>query len=190
MMFGAASLLGTDPLLQQVSDQPSVFDQAVSQYPILSRSGLAYTKSPGGNGNLLEFWPPNEQGSPSYQRPAELPIDKPGVQVFSDQVRPIDILGDAVSHHLVNTDPTLKKVYSAFENSITPDQEKILQQQYQYAQQNEGETRDFSTWKDMTGLPAMFRGYPFQQWPQEFNQKVYTPKQMQLLDKMMEYLQQ
>jgi hypothetical protein len=182
-----APMLASDA---QSAEQPTLLDQAHQQYPVLKDLGLQYKKSPTDpNGNMLEFWPPGEPGSPDRPRPPEFDIKKPGVEVYSDKVRPIDILGDVVSHHLTEKDPTISKVYSAFEQSITPQQEQMLAQQYEHAKKNEGEKRPFEEWKDKTGIPAFFRGHPFQQWPAEFNQQVYTPQQMQLLDRMMNYLQ-
>jgi hypothetical protein len=171
--------------IQNVSDVPSPMADAIQKYPILNKLGIKGV--PGkANGNVLEFWPPGEKGG-DVPRPSNLPIDVPGIEV-GPNARPIDILGDVVSHHLVKTDSTIKKIYSTFSSSITPQQENILASQYKWAVKNNGEKRDFNTWRDVSGLPALFRGYPFQQWPDNFNKKVYTPKQMQLLDHMMQYL--
>lgn len=72
---------------------------------------------------------------------------------------------------------------------MTPQQNAILQDQYDYAQKNEGETGSFDDWKDRAGMPGFFRGYTFQQWPKDFNDKAYTPEQRQKLDKLMNYFQ-
>jgi hypothetical protein len=40
----------------------------------------------------------------------------------------------------------------------------------------------------MTGLPAYFRGYAFKQWPDEFNERAYTPEQREMFDRMMNQL--
>lgn len=192
--------IGGGGFLQQLDQQqltgmarpdqaPSVMDQAQQQYPALKALGLQFKQSPPDqNGNKLEYWPPGEGGTPDRPRPQEFDLKKPGVEVYGNKARPIDILGDVVSHHMIETDPTISRVYSAFEKSVTPQQEQLLAQQYQYAQQHSGENRSFEVWKDKTGLPAFFRGHPFQQWPAEFNQQVYTPQQTQLLDGMMNYL--
>jgi hypothetical protein len=193
MQFGAA------PVLQQieeqrlaqmtpVADQPNVFDSAVQQYPVLKELGLVYKRTPRDDGGLLEFWPPGEPGGDYSTRPKEFPLNSPGVEVYSDKVRPIDILGDVVSHHLVETDPTIKRVYGAFEKSVTPEQEAMLRKQYDYARENQRETRPYEDWRERTGMPGFFRGHPFQQWPDEFNQQVYTPEQIKLLDAMMQRL--
>lgn len=188
---GTPSPFGLSNRPVPVADQPSSFDLASQQYPILKKLGIQFKSSigQGKSGNLLEFWKPGEPGDKSSPRPGDIPLKSPGVEVFSDKVRPIDILGDVVSHHLMETDPKIKKTYDVFEKSLTPRQESVLQHQYEYAQQNQDEKRPFDEWRKETGLPAMFRGYAFQQWPDEFNQKVYTPEQIKLFDTMMQYLQ-
>lgn len=189
MMFPTFGLAGqNNPILIGDAAQPDAVAQAMKQYPILNGIGLRAVNGQRG-GNVLEFWPPGEPGSSDYARPSGLDLGAPGVEV-GPKARPIDILADVVSHHLVNTDPGLKRAYSTFVNSVTPEQEQMLRNQYQYAKQSFGEKRNFDTWKEVSGLPAFFRGYPFQQWPAEFNQRAYTPQQTQLLDAMMRYLQQ
>jgi hypothetical protein len=173
---------------QPVADQTSVFDQAMQSYPALKDLGLVYKKNPRSDGPLLEFWPAGEPGAPDNPRPKDIPLNKPGVEVYSDKVRPIDILGDVVSHHLIEADPKIKSVYGAFQKSITPEQESMLREQYDHARANEGEERSYDQWRERSGLPAFFRGHPFQQWPEDFNQRVYTPEQMKLLDAMMQHL--
>ncbi|MDE2105179.1 MAG: hypothetical protein KGL39_48575, partial [Patescibacteria group bacterium] len=137
-----------------------------------------------------EFWPPGETGSKSTPRPTSIPLNSPGITVYSDKVRPIDILGDTVSHYLVNTNPTYQKFYKDFADSVTPQQEKMLKDQYNWAIVHEGEKRPYAEWRKVSGLPAYFRGYAFKQWPDEFNQKNYTPGQRKLLDQMIQDLSQ
>ena len=159
--------------LPEVSNSaaPNVFEQAVSQWPVLKSIGAVSKFSPGqGDQNMLEFWPPGEGGSP-------------------DSPRPSDVLGDVVSHFLVKQDPVIAATYEQFTKSLGPEQQTILQEQYKYAIANEGEKRPFQEWLQSTGLPAYFRGYAFQQWPAEFNEKAYTPEQRQMFDQMMQYLQ-
>lgn len=182
--------------MQQGKMAPSVIDQAMSQYPILQGAGITGTmspnldngKDPNQGGGYLEFYPPGETGTEGYPRPQALPLNSPGVEVRSAKTRPIDVLGDVVSHHMVNTDPKLSGYYQQFQNSLTPDQHARLQDQYQYAQANQGEARPYDEWAKASGLPGYFRGYAFQQWPDEFNAKAYTPEQRGMFDEMMGYL--
>jgi hypothetical protein len=175
------------PIPQQA---PNVFAQAQQQYPILNNRDILYKFSPSQRPEQLEAWPPQETGTPDSPRPSEFPVGKYGIEVYNPQTRPIDILGDVVSHFLVNTDPRIKDYYSRFSASISPQQEARLRDQYQWSRLHEGERRTYDEWRSASGLPAYFRGYPFQQWSPEFVQGAYTPEQRSMLDDMMNYLRQ
>lgn len=173
---------------------PNLLQQAQQQYPILQGQDYGYTENFKPNSGFLEHWSPGDPGvAPSGPndlnalRPKELPLDKPGLEIRDPSTRPIDVLGDIASHHLMKTDPVVQRAYQDLQNSLTPKQQSVLQDQYQYAQKNEGESGSFEDWKNRAGMPGMFRGYTFQQWPKEFNDQVYTPEQKQKLDGLMNY---
>jgi hypothetical protein len=170
------------------SAQPDIFAQAKQQWPLLDRPDIAYKYTPrsGPNVPYLEAYPPGEAGDASAPRPSQFPMGQYGIEVYKPTTRPIDVLGDVVSHFLVNTDPVIKSYYENFQQSLTPEQQERLQSQYQHAVQNGGEKRPYATWLKMSGLPAYFRGYAFQQWPNA--QKLYTPEQLKNFDAMMQYL--
>ena len=167
---------------------PNAFEQARQQYPVLNNYDIGYKESIGRGPGYMESWPPGEGGTPKLSRPKEFANDKFGVENFRADTKPIDVLGDVVSHYLVTADPQVKQTYSDFSASLQPWQHKILQSQYQYAQKVEGEKRPYEAWLTSSGLPAYFRGYAFKQWPDDFNQHAYTPEQRQMLDGMMNYL--
>jgi hypothetical protein len=173
---------------------PDILAQAKQMYPVLNNPNIYYKYSPraSNTGNYLETYPVGESGGPNDPRPKEFPMDKPGIEVYRKDTRPIDVLGDAVSHLFVNTDPTIKKYYQDFQKSLTPAQQKRLQEQYQYAQKNEGEERPYEQWLQISGLPSYFRGYAFKQWPNmddpKVQQQFYTPEQIKQFDAMMQYL--
>lgn len=169
------------------SQQPNLLEQARQQYPMLRDVDIGYTETPKENSGYLEFWPKGETGGQNA-RPNTLPIDKPGLEVYDKATRPIDILGDIVSHQLVHTDDKLKNYYAQFEKSLTPEQHGFLQEQYQHAQEKQGESRPFADWAKSSGLPAFFRGYVFEQWPKEDANKYYTPEQLKMFDEMSGYL--
>ncbi len=179
--------MADDPAAPPPSPE-TLMDQARAQYPILPPD-IGYKYSAGRAPFMLEHWGPGMAESiPGVGRPEEFPPDKFGIEVYDPKTRPIDILGDVVSHRLINSDPKIKEAYSSFKNSFEPWQEDILREQYEHAQKNEGETRSFEQWKEVTGVPAYFRGYPFQQWPEDAIKEMYTPQQLQRLDEMMSYL--
>ncbi len=167
----------------------SLFGDAQKQYPVLQKLNLNYKYNPTPNRGFLEFWPSDEPGSDDYRRPNEFPLGKPGLEVFDPNTKPIDIMGDVASHYLRDNDPKVKGYYDNFINSMSGKQNAILQDQYDYAKKNEGETRPFEQWRESVGLPAYFRGYAFKQWPEEFNAKAYSPEQRRSFDEMMRYLQ-
>lgn len=173
---------------------PNLLDQARAQYPILKDQDYGYTENFRPNAGFLEHWDPGDPGQAptsdtdlSALRPKDLPMDKHGLEIRDPTTRPIDILGDIASHHLINTDPVVKKAYDDLQGSITPQQQGMLQDQYAYAQKNEGETGSYDDWKQRAGMPGFFRGYTFQQWPKEFNDTAYTQDQRDGLDKLMNY---
>ena len=156
-----------------------MFDKAQKEYPYLANKDISFAYTPTeGEQRMLEFYHPEETERPEY-----MPPGKVGIEVFNTQTKPLDILGDYVSHYAVNTDPKLQQLYSQFGNQLDPN---MMQQRYQYHTQNFGETRPFELWMQMTGLPEMFRGYTFNQW--ENAKDMYTPQQLQTLDAVRSYL--
>lgn len=173
-------------MMRSVRQPSSLMARTQAQYPVLQQYDIPYTSSIGRSPNYLESWAAGETGSPSFQRPAQLPLDKFGVENYRADTKPIDVLGDVVSHQLINTDPKVKQVYSDFTASLEPWQKDRLRKQYAHAQASFGEKRPFDAWAESSGVPAYFRGRPFQQWPD--SDDMYTPKQREMLDGMMRYL--
>jgi hypothetical protein len=165
-----------------------VWEQAQQEYPRLRSQNVVYKRTPRKGMEKLEAWPPGETGTRDRPRPKEFPSDRYGVEVYSSAVRPIDVLGDVVSHFMANNDPTIKDIYNRFSSSLTSQQMDRLVSQYKWSQAHERERRNFSDWLTSSGLPAYFRGMPFQQWPQDQTRGWYTPQQMQMFDEMMKYL--
>lgn len=156
--------------------------KAQLRYPVLGKTGVRYSKNYQSDKGFLEFWQKDEVGTKERPRPKDFPIGTIGVEILDPKTRPIDILGDVVSHHLVKTDPNLKEYYTQFKSSLTDKQKDMLQQQYVHAQQSEGEQRPYKDWRETSGLPAMFRGYAFEQWDKP--EEIYTPEQLRMFDKM------
>ena len=171
------------------SDQgQKLLETAQKEYPYLSGKDIAYKYSPQQGRGFLEFYDPQETGSPEYPRPKELPLGKVGIEVFDPKTKPIDILADYVSHYAVEQDPYLAKQYEQFSGSMGPEQRQRLQEQYQYYQQHPDykEQRPYQEWEKASGMPAYFRGYTFNQWPD--SSKMYTPEQLNTLNAVKKYL--
>lgn len=166
----------------------SLYDQALQQFPALRSVDMQSKSNIGGGPGYLEFWPPGESGTPDHPRPKDFAMDRPGTEIYRKDTKPSDVAADITSHWLVNNDPTVKGNYEKFLGQITPNQQGTLRNQYEWAKKNEGETRAYEEWLAATGEPAAYRGYPFGQWPQEFNDKFYTPAQRDTLDQLLQYL--
>ena len=165
-----------------------LFEKAKKEYPYLADKDIAFDYAPGKGQGYLEFYSPTETGSPEYPRPQNIPMGKVGVQVFDPKTRPVDILADYVSHYGVENDPYLSAQYKQFTQSFTPEQQKKLQEQYSWYQNNPKfkETRPFEEWAKASGIPGYFRGYTFNQWPD--SSKMYTPEQLNTLNAVKKYL--
>ena len=172
------------------SASPDIISEAKKQWPVLNNPNLEYLYTPksGANVPYLETFPPGETGGPDEPRPKQFPMDKYGIQVYKSDTQPVNVLGDAVVHMMRFTDPTVKSYYDQFEKSLTPKQEAILHRQYQWHVDNNGEKRPYGQWYSQSGLTQLFGGYVFggtKKWPQSF----YTPDQLKMFDKLMQYLQ-
>ena len=78
------------------------------------------------NPGLLEAWPPGEGGPPQYPRPAAFPLDKTGIEIYDDRVRPLDVAADYYSHQY----PSGKAKGRGLAASWTPEQIHELSKQY------------------------------------------------------------
>ena len=165
-----------------------MFENAKKEYPYLADKDIAFDYAPGQGRGFLEFYSPEETGSPEYPRPQNIPLGRVGVQVFDPKTRPIDILADYVSHYGVENDPYLSERYQQFQQSFTPEQQQRLQEQYAYYQQHPEykESRPYEEWLKASGMPAYFRGYTFNQWDDA--KDMYTPEQLKILDAVQSYL--
>ena len=175
-----------EEVMQQVASQndPKLLESAQKEYPYLADKNIGYAYTPSANDKrVLEFWSPTEEGDKEYPRPAAIPMGQVGVQVISPQAKPIDILGDYVSHYGVNVDPQLQQYYQQFAQALDP---QMMQNRYAYHAANLGESRPYQQWYESTGLPEMFRGYTFNQWDNA--KEMYSPQQLQILDAVRSHL--
>jgi hypothetical protein len=161
------------------ADDIPLDEQAYQLYPALRNYGFQFIDSRGSadaGGRMSETYPADETDNP-------MP-GKPTIQQFNPSMSPHDFLGETL-HVLPKVDMFIGKAREAFVQSMTPKQQEQLQQQYEHAQQNEGEVRPFSQWRDVSGIDAWFRGNIAKQWPDE----MYTQHQLDLFDKVKKYLQ-
>ena len=160
------------------------YNEIVKLYPYLKDKPFDFLYTPNPNADVyLETYNPEETGPPTAPRPKELPLGRYGIQVFKPNTRPIDVLGDYVSHAGVKEDPTLSKLYEEFK-SATPD--AVMKARYKEHQQF-GEKRPYSAWLEMTGYPELFRGYTFDQFGPN-SERIYSPEQLKVLNKVKQYV--
>lgn len=160
------------------------YNDILKQYPYLAGKPVDFLYTPNPNADVyLETYGRTETGPPDAPRPKELPLGRYGIQVFKPNTRPIDILGDYVSHGGVNDDPVLAKLYADFK-SATPD--AVMKERYK-EHQSFGEKRPYSKWLEMTGYPELFRGYTFDQFGPD-SARMYSPAQLKVLNQVKQYV--
>jgi len=157
-----------------------MFEKAQKEYPYLAGKDIAFAYNPRPGDRQLEFYSPEET-----ERPKQIPAGRVGLEVYKPTVKPLDILGDYVSHYAVQNDPRLKEMYARFQSQLDP---KEMQRRYEWHKANAGETRPYEEWYRLTGLPEVFRGYTFNQWPEDFSKRYYSPEQMRTLNEVRSYL--
>ncbi len=163
------------------------YDTAKKMYPILKNYPYSIIETLDKNSPYyLEHFPPEEVGSLENPRPKNLPIGEYGLQIFKD-VRPEDIAGDIISHHIINKDKYLSKKYEEFKKLIS--KEDILNR-YNYHKNNLGEKRDFNNWSERTGYPELLRGYVFNQFDKKTKNELFTLEQKKVLDSIKNYITQ
>ena len=157
-----------------------IFDKAKQQFPYLADKDIAYKYSPQKNPKyMLESYKGDDAPSWGQGR-------KAAIEVFNPATRPIDILGDYVSHYAVESDPKMAAYYQQFQNALDP---AVMQKRYKYHVANLGEKRPYDQWYQATGLPEIFRGYTFDQFgTSEKAKQMYNAQQLQILDQVRNYL--
>jgi len=161
------------------------YKAAKEMYPILNKYDYKIVDTPNEDSPYyLEHFPPGEVGSLEMPRPKGIPLEEYGLQIFKD-VRPEDIAGDIISHHIVNKDKYLSEKYKDFKTSTSLD---VMKERYKYHKENFNEQRDFNSWSERTGYPELFRGYVFNQFDEETKNNLYSPKQKTVLNEIKEYI--
>ena len=178
--------------LNTITVKPKEYErlnEAKRQYPYLQDKDFDYVENltDDKKAGYLEFWEPGDEGPPdgSVKRPEGIGIDRMGIEVRNPDTRPIDILGDYVSHEAIYSDPKLKDIYDRYTSTLTDKQLKV---KYEYEKKNYGEDRPFEQWAERSGKPGMFRGYTFDQFSEDEIKDAYTEEQLKILDEARDYL--
>ena len=161
------------------------YEAAKEMYPILNEYDYKIVDTPNKDSPYyLEHFPPGEIGSLEMPRPKGIPLEEYGLQIFKD-VRPEDIAGDIISHHIVNKDKYLSEKYKDFKNSVSLE---TMKERYKYHKENLNEERDFNSWSEKTGYPELLRGYVFKQFDRETENNLYSSEQKEILDAIKQYI--
>jgi len=178
--------------LNTITVKPKEYErlnEAKRQYPYLQDKDFDYVENltDDKKAGYLEFWEPGDEGPPdgSVKRPKGIGIDRMGIEVRNPDTRPIDILGDYVSHEAIYSDPKLKDIYDRYTSTLTDKQLKV---KYEYEKKNYGEDRPFEQWAERSGKPGMFRGYTFDQFSEDEIKEAYTEEQLKILNEARDYL--
>ena len=175
-----------EPVASEEVAGSNILSQAEEQFPYLKGKNINVVVNPESKiGGKLEFYNEDEPGFGDTPRPEGIPMGQVGLEIRDPNVRPIDVLGDYVSHYAVYNDPKLKPLYDEFIKTIPERQQR---DRYNYAVENFGEDRPYEDWKEMSGDPGMLRGYVFDQFPKDELNKIYSPEQIKLLDQIKDYL--
>lgn len=126
-----------------------------------------------------ETWPAGEGGSKEFPRPAEIPLDKLGIQVFKpDKWTDRDTAGE-----LLHIDPVANYYRGKFADSLTPNQLETLRQQPDF---KEGDQPDGKRMQN--AVDAAMRGYTVGQWPKEAVDSFFNPSQRKMMDSLRKYM--
>lgn len=187
MSFGAADHQQTNPGLSATTEQPLdkvITAQAAKQYAFLSNHTINTFVNPKQGEGYAETWPADEEGSPEWKRPAELPMGVAGVEIKDpNNFSAKDYAAEVFSH----VDPTGVQAANTLLGSMNKEQINTMK----------GSANDYVMSKDI-GMPeeaalqnasmAVLRGYVFDQWPKNAIEELgLSADQMKILDNAKKY---
>lgn len=187
MSFGAANHSGGNPGTAATAEQPIdkvITAQAAKQYAFLSKHNVKTFVNPKQGEGYAETWPADEEGSPEWKRPEQLPMGVAGVEIKDPHnFGAKDYAAEVFSH----VDPTGVQAASTLLRSMSKDQISTMK----------GSANDYTMSKDM-GMPeeaalqnasmAVLRGYVFDQWPKNAIAELgLSAEQMKILDNAKKY---
>jgi len=98
------------------------------------------------------------------------------------------VLGETL-HLLPIRNPRFKQLKNEFTQSLNEQQMAFAQRRYESARQNEGETRPFWQWFEVSWSDALIRGFIAPDNNDEFRKnKAYSPENIEVLKKMQNFL--
>ena len=149
------------------------------EFNIVEDPNLATTGS-----GAVEFLGPDEPQNPTPGIPTIAILDKKRFEAsFGEGGRESAILGEKL-HFLPEVDVEFAKMRRDFEKTLTPEQLAVDERVYQEVVDAGRENRSFEQWFEVSRLDAYLRGFIAPDKADEWRrQKVYTPEQVELLEK-------
>lgn len=157
---------------------------AQQQYPFIRYHDPLVVMGSGQN-DYAETWPVGETGDAQYPRPADIPADRVGVQVF----RPNDFKAADLAAEMLHIDPWANATRDRLLQSLSPEQIVRLKREsgdYQQSVSMGMSERDALR----NAADSAMRGFTVGQWPADANQRMgYTPDQTAMLNALRNYMQ-
>ena len=165
----------------------SLMAKARQAYPFIDKHNPQVVVGTDGMG-YAETYPVGETGAPlpsgGFSRPASLPIDQVGVEIY----RPGDFTHHDLAAEMLHIDPVANSVREQLIQSWTPKQLKALKEHALDYQATLDEGRP-ETDAIQNATDSALRGYTVGQWPEKINKAIgYDAKQLQMLDALKSYM--
>lgn len=161
-----------------------LLSKAKAKYGFLKNVPMRVIVNPKDSETYAETWPANEPGNEKYKRPADIPINELGVEIYKpDQFNEDDLAGEAL-----HVDPIARKTADAITSSLNGDQIKQLainSGDYQHSLEL-GLPEERAV---QNAVDSMLRGYVVGQWPKEAIDSIgLDDQQKTMLQKLKDYV--
>jgi hypothetical protein len=184
------------PLAARVPDQPTtkprdyasdVLARAQAKYPFIKQYNpvVMTGKAPAAYANdYAETWLPGNRGSPKSPRPANIPVNGVGINIY----RPGKFGPDDLAGELIHADPFANQTRTQFMASLSPAQKETLKRTADdYADTLRGGESQQKAMQN--AADSALRGYTVGQWDAASNAAMhYTAAQVKMLDALKSYM--
>lgn len=164
----------------------SLYQQAVAEYPFIASHAPVLTMGKGEG--YAETYPIGETGAPlgngQFSRPASLPINKIGIEVY----KPQDFTYKDLAGEVLHGDPVANETRQKLLESLTPDQlDKLKFHALDYEESIKLGMSEELALRNLAD--SALRGYVLNQFPEEVNKDIgYNKNQQQLFKSLEDYM--
>ena len=123
---------------------------------------IDYTGSEGRDNAMLEAWHKGDEGEPKWKRSPNLPVNKSGLEIFSNKAAPNDLAADLGSHIDKNQQQYKENLY----HSLTPAQVNELKRQSEDYEMSKKKFHMTDQQAIHNAVSALYRGGVYDQWSQ------------------------